>query len=116
MDKEKGSEPKLSDIEDLIEEYDALLSYPSTKSPYVFVYDGWMFYDLRDQIHEVGLDNHPQVKELDRALLRKVIEWVVPDDYKAEKKYPQMWWHHLGEIKRGAYPKDKLPEHLKDLL
>ncbi|WP_340690952.1 hypothetical protein [Hydrogenobacter thermophilus] len=116
MDKEKSPNPQFSDIEDLIEEYDALLSYPNTKYPYVFVYGGWMFYDLRDQIHELGLDDHPEVKKLDRQFLKKVLEWVPPDDYKAKRKYPHMWWHHLEEIKRGTYPREKLPEYLRDLL
>ncbi|ACN98132.1 hypothetical protein SULAZ_1558 [Sulfurihydrogenibium azorense Az-Fu1] len=103
-------------VKDLIEEYDALLSYPNSRYPQVFAYNGWMFYDLRDQIHELGLDDHPEVKKLDRQFLKKVLEWVHPDDYKAEKKYPNMWWHNLQEIKQGTYPKEKLPEHLKDLI
>lgn len=116
MDKKKNPNPQLSNIKDLIEEYDALLSYPNSRYPQVFAYNGWMFYDLRDQIHELGLDDHPEVKKLDRQFLKKVIEWVPPDDYKAEKKYPNMWWHNLQEIKQGTYPKEKLPEHLKDLI
>ncbi|MFN3787525.1 hypothetical protein [Sulfurihydrogenibium azorense] len=88
MDKKKNPNPQLSNIKDLIEEYDALLSYPNSRYPQVFVYSGWMFYDLRDQIHELGLDDHPEVKKLDRQFLKKVIEWVPPDDYKAEKNTP----------------------------
>ena len=114
MDTGKGKK-RLSDTEDLVGDYDALLSYPNEKYPAVFLYGGWMFYDLRDKIHEKGLDEDPRVKRLDRKLLRKVIRWTYPDPEKAEKKYPDMWWHHLREIKEGTYPKEKLPKHLKDL-
>ena len=116
MDKKKSPNLQLSNIKDIIEDYDDLLSYPNSKHPYAFAYGGWLIYNLRDQIHELGLDDHPEVKKLDRQLLKIVLEWAPPDDYKAKKKYPEMWWHHLDEIKKGTYPKEKLPEHLRDLI
>ena len=111
MDRRESKE-ELRDPEDLIEEYDALLSYPNTKAPHAIIYDSWMIAEARDNIHEAGLDDDERVKELDALLLKQLLSigWADME----ENENPQWWWH-LDEIARRKYPPDKLPEHLRKL-
>ena len=71
----------------------------------------------RDKIHDLGLDNHPEVIKLEKQAIKYVLT-EVGASYR--KKPPQAkdktrWWWHLDEISEGKYPAELLPEHLKEI-
>lgn len=81
-----------------------------------FVQDMWMaddWLEVRDEIHQAGLDNHPKVVELDKNLIRLVIK---KGAEKPETQKPlKYWWWHLDKIAKKEYPAELLPEHLKEI-
>ena len=66
MDTGQGKEVQLSDNKALVEEYEAVLSYPNTRVPEAIVYDSWTISEVREEIHRAGLDDNKKVKKLDR--------------------------------------------------
>ncbi len=112
MNKGKGEEVGIHNTADLIDEYDALLSYPNTKAPEALVYESWMLAELRDEIHKAGLDENEEVKKLDKRLLRQLLILGFAD--LKESNNPDWWWH-LDEIAKKQYPPEKLPEHLREI-
>lgn len=112
MDKGQSKKDELRNPEALVEEYDALLSYPDRKAPVAIIYESWMIAEVRDRIHKAGLDSLKKVKMLDRLLLKQLLSIGGADI--EENKNPEWWWH-LNEIAKREYPPDKLPEYLRDL-
>ncbi len=73
--------------------------------------------DNRDKIHQAGLDNNPQVIEIDK----KVVELAatkIRATYKKEEqqnKPIESWWWYLDKIHDRTYPTELLPPHLQQI-
>ncbi|MFB3895820.1 MAG: hypothetical protein ACE14V_05905 [bacterium] len=75
---------------------------------------------LRNKIHNAGLDNHPKVVELDIKWLIHIyrqgyFELMWGHYRKYWKKHISLWWYHLQDIGKRAYPQYLLPEHLQEV-
>mgnify|MGYP001770658963 CR=1 FL=1 len=115
MDKESDRDVWLSDNTDtLIEDYEGVLEYPPELPDAYSHHNYWMLTKIRTTIERLGLSEDERVKALDRELIKKLKKYG-PPAYR-EKERPDYWWWHLDEIYKGTYPKEKLPEHLRDLL
>jgi len=112
MDTGQNRKGQVLNPEALVEEYEALLSYPNTKTPEALIYDSWMIAELREEMHRAGLDDMKEVKALDKLLLKQLLNLGGADLQKSEN---QNWWWHLDEIAKKQYPPEKLPEHLKEI-
>lgn len=115
MDKESGSRFQLgNNTNTLIEDYKSVLEYPPELPDAFSHHNYWMLTDIRDAIERLGLSEDERVKALDRELLKKLKKYG-PPAYR-EKERPDYWWWHLDDIYKGSYPKEKLPEYLRDLI
>jgi len=106
-------------IKELIEELYAVLEYPSRPGQLIIGPDNTLYWEDRDKIHELGGDNLPEVRKLDRAIVKEAITWggVWYDPQKDRQTKPlSHWWWWLDKIIKGELSKDLLPEHVRDLL
>ena len=68
---------------------------------------------VRDEIEKRGLANHPKVMEIDRQLIKQVLEY--GSDPSGEEHPIDKWWWHLEKIAQRTYPASLLPEHLREI-
>jgi len=71
---------------------------------------------VRDKIHDLGLDENPEIIRLDKKALKYVLEMgaayrIKPPQAKDKKR----WWWHLDEIAQRTYPADLLPDYLREI-
>lgn len=73
--------------------------------------------EFRDEIHDAGLDNHPEVIKLDREALKIAFDWkfIGYRDKPPQANDKRRWWWWLDELVFGEYPEELLPQHLKDI-
>ena len=71
----------------------------------------------RDEIHDLGLDNHPEVIKLDKQAIRYVLTEVGASYRKKPQQAKDLkrWWWHLDEIAQRTYPADLLPNYLREI-
>lgn len=110
-------------IKELIEDWDWIVN-GSAKNPNDPWYKVLVDPDVndvelktRDEIHDLGLDNHPEVIKLDKKAIKYVLT-EIGASYRGkppQAKDKTRWWWHLDEISQGTYPADLLPEHLKEI-
>ena len=106
-------------IKDLAEGLEAMLTYPSRPGQLIIGPDNTLYWEDRDKIHELGGDNLPEVKEVDRKIVKEAVTWggvwYDPPKDREGKPYSHWWWW-LDKIINGELPKELLPEYLRDLL
>ncbi|RMA96994.1 hypothetical protein [Hydrogenothermus marinus] len=108
-------------IKELIEDWDWVINYSfhgDKGLPNLLntdINDVWIA--SRDKIHDLGLDNLPEVIKLDKQALKLVFKYggmayrVKPEEAKDQKR----WWWHLDEIAEKKYPENLLPDHLRNI-
>ena len=67
--------------------------------------------EVREAIFETGRSSERLV-EADRYLFEN-IRGIHPDTPEDPAQPIEKWWWHLQEIKKGRYPAEILPEHLR---
>jgi hypothetical protein len=106
-------------VKDLVEGLEAMLSYPTRPGQLIIGPDNTLYWEDRDKIHELGGDNLPEVKRLDRKILKEALTWggvwYDPPEDREGKPYSHWWWW-LDKILKGELPKELLPEHLRNLV
>lgn len=108
-------------IKELIEDWDWVINYSfygDKGLPNLLntdINDVWI--GSRDKIHDLGLDNLPEVIKLDKQALKLVFKYggmayrVKPEEAKDKKR----WWWHLDKIAEKKYPENLLPDHLRNI-
>ena len=71
---------------------------------------------VRDEIHDLNLNNIPEIQELDKKALRIALKYggyyrKKPDIAKDKKR----WWWHLDKIGELKYSANLLPDYLRDI-
>lgn len=70
---------------------------------------------VRDEIHELGLDDDERVKELDRQAIINAVKFDSEMPYMRDYEDLKRWWWHFEKIADGSYPAELLPEHLREI-
>jgi len=108
-----------AEIRELVEEIEASLEYPKKPGVLIIGPDNATEWELRDRLHEMGADDLPEVKKLDRKIVDEAVTWggVWYDPIEDREGKPlSYWWWWLDKIVKGELPKDILPEHVRDLI
>ena len=74
----------------------------------------------REYLAGVALDaqERDELEELDRILLEALLAGDVTDDVLHDNEAQPLdhWWWHLGAIRAGTFPTDRLPKHLREII
>ncbi|MEN3034392.1 MAG: hypothetical protein ABDH18_05330 [Aquificaceae bacterium] len=101
---------------ELIEDWQAAITpmYDGTFISYAQDYHtGPAWLEVRDEIKAAGIENLPEVVEVDKALIKKVLKEKVGGNYESKLHPLEHWWWHLEKIADRTYPAELLPEHLR---
>ncbi len=107
-------------VKELIEDLEYALEYPKKPGILLIGPANYIWWESRDKLHEMGADNLPEVKKIDRKIVKEVATWGGvwydrEDEFRASKPLSYWWWW-LDKIMDGELSKDLLPEHVRDLI
>ena len=73
--------------------------------------------EVRDKIHDLGLDENKEIKKLDKKALNLILKTggIIYRKKPPQAKDLKRWWWHLDKISQRTYPADLLPDHLKEI-
>ncbi len=100
----------------LIEDWKLAVSNGFGEIPYALDYHaGPPWLEVRDKIEKVGLGTQAEVIKLDIKLIKTAIALKTGGTYESDDHPIENWWWHLDKIAKGEYPKELLPEHLREI-
>lgn len=73
----------------------------------------WM--PIRDQIKVLGLDNNPDVIEIDKNLIKLSLQSPSIVQTWDNDQPTESWWWHLDKIVDHSYPSKLLPQYLQEI-
>jgi len=108
-------------IKELIEDWNWIVNESITGDGEIPNILNWHINDVeiqvRDEIHELGLDENQEIIKLDKNALNLILKTggIIYREKPPQAKDKSRWWWHLDEIAQRTYPANLLPEHLKEI-
>ena len=106
-------------VKELVEELEASLEYPKRPGILIIGPDNVTEWEVRDELHNIGADELPEVKSIDREIVDEAVTWggvwYNPPEERTSKPLSYWWWW-LDKIIEGELSKELLPEHVRDLI